>query len=105
MIRHRKEERRRNPGFNTISWKTEKSIDEVYNSLIDLDTVIEYTFPYQIENHDKGREAIFASESGEYQINAHAYNNEWESTEVDLIYFGNIDEEVNQIMEFYQEKI
>ncbi|PSH02378.1 MAG: hypothetical protein BRC26_00860 [Nanohaloarchaea archaeon QH_8_44_6] len=49
MIRHRKEERRRNPGFNTTSWKTEKSIDEVYNSLIDPDTAIEYTFPYQIE--------------------------------------------------------
>lgn len=105
MIRHRKQERRRRSNFNTSSWKTSKSIDEVYESLVNSDSTIDFTFPYNVEEYQEGREAIFRSESGNYQVCAHEYSKSWKDTEIDLIYFGNVDEEVNEIMDSYRTEI
>lgn len=106
MIRHEKQERTRSLHFNTESWKTNKTIDEIYSALADPENPEqEIVFPYELEYHRDGEEAIFRPETGSYQINAHQYDEEWKSTEVDFIYFGNITSQVNSKIEFYREEI
>lgn len=105
MIRHRKKERQPGLNFSSSSWKTDKSIDEIYEVLTDSGSAIDPALPYRIEEQEEGREAIFRSESGDYQVNAHEYSTSWKNTEIDLIYFGNINEKVSQIMECYRIEI
>lgn len=103
MIRHQKESRTRSPYLNAKSWKTGKSIEEIYNSIAEEET--EIIFPYKLEEQENGQEAIFQPVHGNYQISAHEYDKDWKDTEIDFIYFGKIDDKVNSTIREYREMV
>lgn len=103
MIRHRKKERNHFPNFNTASWETEKNIDTIYSELLQEDNSI--ALPSELEEHSSGREAVFKSQDGTYQLNIHEYQQDWKSNEVDLLYFGKLDDNVDKMIKSYRDRI
>lgn len=106
MIRHNKNAWRKTNFLNSKSWKTEKTIEDIYELIIDENELNqEYKLPYEQKHYSEGEEAVFKALNNSHQLNAHEYRKKWKKTEIDFIYMDNISEKIDNTVNKYQERI